>query len=115
MARITPAEAQGVIDNNPQTGNPYGRGNWTVTFGPDKLGSKQTELEIYRAALKGPAGSVFQVYRNQTFVSAAPRGDINEYDPNQPIEVSGSDTIYFYFNSSQSPAPYVTLFLREPR
>lgn len=114
-SRLAPAEKQGVIDHNPATGNPYGPGNWTVAFTPQDLGSKQTELEIYRAALKGPVGSQFQMYRNSTFISAAPRGDINEFDPTQPIEVSGSDTIFLYFNTGASPAPYVTLLLREPR
>lgn len=110
-----PVEGKGEIDDNPQTGNPYGPGNWTITFTPQQLGSKQTLLEIYHGALKGPAGSQFQMYRNSTFISASPRGDINEYDPSQPIPVTGSDTIYFYFNTGVTPAPYVTLSLRPRR
>lgn len=92
--------------------NPLLSGGWVVTFAPADLGI-QVPFEVYHAALSGPPASAFQVYLDTTFYSYAPRGDINEWDPTQPMHVNPGQTISFYWNVSSGTAPMVAIFCRE--
>lgn len=92
--------------------NPLLAGGWTVTFAPADLGIS-IPFEVYHAALSGPSASAFQVYLDTAFYSYAPRGDINEWDPTQPMHVNPGQTLYFYWNVSSGTAPRVSIFCRE--
>lgn len=99
--------AQGAVDKM----NLFGAGNWTVTFTPQII-NVQVACEVHHIAISGPAGSSFQVYQDTTFYDYVARGDINSFDPSQPMPLNPGQTLYFYWNSALSPAPNVTIFLR---
>lgn len=92
--------------------NPLGAGLWTVAFTPQVF-SISVPFEVYHAALSGPPSSTFQVYIDSTFYDYAPRGDINSWDPAQPMIASPGATVYYYWNTSATPQPKVSLFCRE--
>lgn len=93
--------------------NPVLAGGWTVTFAPSDLGIRVAS-EVYHIAVKGPTGSKFEVWIDTTFYDNVKRGDINSWDPNQPMPVDPGDTIFYYYNSAANPAPKITLYFREP-
>lgn len=93
--------------------NPLGAGFWTIKFEPADIGIR-VACEVYHIAIKGPTGSSFDVYLDTTFYDAVARGDKNSWDPAQPMHVSPGDTILFYYNTSNSPAPKATVFFRQP-
>lgn len=92
--------------------NPLGAGFWTVAFTPQVL-SIQVPFEVYHAAISGPSGSNFQVFIESTFYDYVQRGDINSWDPAQPMVVTPGSTIYYYWNTSATPAPTVTISCRQ--
>lgn len=95
--------------------NPFGNGFWVVTFDPATLGVPDARLvEMYHAVVKGPSGSEFFVYIDSRPWSSAQRGDLNEYDPNNPMPFFGGQTIYFYYNVNTTPAPEIWISLRNP-
>lgn len=92
--------------------NPLGAGLWTVAFTPQVL-SIAVPFEVYHAAVAGPPSSNFQVWIDSTFYDYAVRGDINSWDPAQPMVVLPGHTLYYYWNSAAPPVPTVTIFCRE--
>jgi hypothetical protein len=92
--------------------NPLGAGFWTVVFTPRDL-AIGVNYEVYHAAISGPANSNFQVWIDSTFYDYAVRGDINSWDPAQPMAVQPGNSLYYYWNTSATPVPKVTLFCRE--
>lgn len=95
--------------------NPFGNGFWVVAFDPATLAVPDARLvEMYHAVMTGPPGSEFQVYVDTRPWSTAARGDLNEYDPNNPMPFYGGQTLYFYFNTSVTPAPVIWISLRSP-
>ncbi len=95
--------------------NPYLAGGWAVQFTPNDL-RIQNPFEIFHIAVQGPnlASCNLQVYLDTTFYSATVRGDINDYDPNQPIPVRPGQTVSFYWNTTVAPAPTVSIFCQQP-
>lgn len=91
--------------------NPVLAGGWTITFRPADL--PRVEAEVYHIAVQGPSNSQFQVWIDTTFYDNVVRGDINSWDPSQPMHVRPGDTILFYYNTAATPAPKATIFLRE--
>lgn len=112
MGDLGHRDGTGVIGTD--ASSPFGVGKWNVIFDPQDLAVSTGDFEVYHIALKGPTGSQFQVYIDRTFYDANNHGDLNSWDPNQPMGVKGGQTIYFYFNSSATPAPAITIYLREP-
>lgn len=107
------ASPPAVIDN---TGlNPYGDGFWSVTYDTNVLGQGSNDFEIYHLALKGPSTAALQVYVNQTFYEATPRGDLNSWDANHPLYMIGGQELIFYWNTNATPAPKVTIWMRTPQ
>jgi hypothetical protein len=102
-----PRSAYGVADSN----NILGAGNWTVTFDQALIGV-QVQCEVHHIAIAGPSGSSFQVYIDNTFYDYVARGDINSWDPSQPMLINPGQTLYFYWNSAVNPAPKVSIYLR---
>lgn len=109
MANLGNRQATGKLDAN----NKVLAGGWTVQFTPQDLNIQQ-HFEIYHIAVRGPVGSTFQVYQDTTFYDAVPRGDLNSWDPSQPMHVQPGRTLYFYYDSVLSPAPQITIYCREP-
>lgn len=108
MPSLGKRKKTGAIDNQ----NPVKAGGWTIVFDPAFLGI-QVPFEVYHAAVRGPAGSQFEVWIDDTFYSASIRGDRNEWDPSQPMHVTPGETIFFYYNTANGPAPTVAIFCRE--
>lgn len=95
--------------------NPYLAGGWAVQFTPQDT-RIQEAFEIFHIAVQGPAAPScsLQLWLDTTFYSTTVRGDINDYDPNQPIYVRSGQTVNFYWNTTVNPAPMVTIFCRQP-
>lgn len=91
--------------------NPLGANFWTVTFDPAYL-AVRVDAEVYHMAVSGPAASSFQVYLDTAFYDYVSRGDINSWDPSQPLHIRPGQSMYFYWNTNASPAPKVSMFLR---
>lgn len=94
---------------NPQ--NPVFAGGWTVSFTPSDFCVRETGFAIYHMALKGPSGSTFEMWLDDTFYSAA-LGEINDNDLNQVISVDSGNVLNFHWNTAAGVAPYVTVHLR---
>lgn len=94
--------------------NPFGNGFWAVTFTPAIFAVAAGDFEIYHMTLRGPSNSQFQVYINSTFYSTSVRGDLNEWDPNQPLYMLGGQNLIFYWNSVGTPNPKVQVWCRTP-
>lgn len=92
--------------------NPYGNGFWCVRFTPTDFGFNTQIFEVYHIYLQGPINSQFRVYTDMTPYSAAARGDINEWDPNNPLTLHGGQELSFYWNSLATPSPLVVLSCR---
>jgi hypothetical protein len=92
--------------------NPYGPGNWMITFGPEDLGFSVGQAEVYQASIDGPIGSSFQIWRNLRLWNTVAQGWANNYDPTQPMLLRSGDTVTFYWNSTGSPTPTAGLWLR---
>jgi hypothetical protein len=93
--------------------NPYVAGAWTVAFTPRVLGYSD-DFEVYHIVVNGPSGSSFKIYIDTTFYDNVQVGDINSWDPSQPMYVTRGRTIFFYYNVTTTPAPSVTIFCRQP-
>lgn len=92
--------------------NPLGANFWTVAFTPAVF-TISVPFEVYHAAVSGPASSNFQVFLDTTFYDYAVRGDINSWDPAQPMAIQPGQTLYYYWNTAAGAAPKVTVFCRE--
>lgn len=94
--------------------NRYVAGGYVVKMGPQELGVTMGEFECYHIAIQGPAGSNFQVYLGDNFYDFVPRGDINSWDPNQPMLLSQQSVVYFYWSvGTGTPVPTVTMYFQE--
>lgn len=88
-------------------------GNWTVEFDPKDVASQQL-AEVYHMTISGPSGSTFTIYRGTQFWDNVARGDINSWDPTQPLPMRPGDSLFFYWSTNVPPAPVVTIWLRQP-
>ena len=94
--------------------NPHRANGWTATFDPQVL-SIPSDFIVYHMALRnGPPGSAMFVYVGDVFYSVAARGDINEWDPSQPMYVQRGQTLHFHWNLGTGSAPVVSIFCRQP-
>lgn len=96
--------------------NPFFAGGWAVQFTPQDVAIRNP-YEIFHIAVQGPnlASCNLQLWLDTIFYSTTPRGDINDYDPNQPIPVIPGQTVNFYWDTVVTPAPIVTIFCQEPK
>jgi len=92
--------------------NPLGAGFWTVAFTPRDL-AIGVPFEVYHAAVSGPPSSKFQVWIDSTFYDHVERGDINSWDPAQPMLVMPGHTLFYYWNTGSGSPPTVTIFCRQ--
>lgn len=95
--------------------NPFFAGGWAVEFTPEDLAIQDRTFEIFHIAVQGPdqASCNLQMYLDTIFYSATVRGDVNDYDPNQPIPVRSGQSINFYWDTAANPAPVVSVFLQQ--
>lgn len=110
MAYLGSFRAVGVLDPL----NPNVAGAWTVTFDPAVIGINAEKFEVYHIAVNGPIGSSFRVFLDTTFYDNVDVGDLNSWDPAQPMHVIKAQTIFFYYNVATGSAPVVTIFCRQP-
>lgn len=96
----------------PDADNPVQAGGWTIAFTPAAIGIR-VNAEVYHIAVQGPPSSQFQVYIDTTFYDNVVRGDINSWDPSQPMFVRPGDTVFLHYNTAGGSAPKATLFFRE--
>lgn len=107
MAQLGKLTQQGKINPN----NPVFPGGWTVTF--ERSDTPRQQYEVWHSAIQGPPASTFQVYLDDTFFDNVVRGDINAYDPAQPMLVGPDTNIYFHWSTATGDPPIGTLFFRE--
>lgn len=108
MSDLGSRQATGFADPD----NRLGAGQWTVRFDPGVF-DIPIDFEIYHIALMGPPASTFQVFIDSVFYDNVAHGDVNSWDPNQPMFVHSGSTVFFYFSTAASPAPLITVFCRE--
>ena len=96
--------------------NPFSAGGWAVSFTPQDLAIRNA-FEIFHIAVQGPnlASCNLQLWLDTIFYSTTVRGDVNDYDPNQPIPVMPGQTVNLYWDTTTAPAPTVTIFCQEPK
>lgn len=94
------------------TGN--NTGNWTVTFTPADMNVQVSSFEVYKIVISGAPGSTFNVFVDINQWDTSVRGDINSWDPNQPLLVSPGQSLYFYWSDpiTDGTPPEVTIWLR---
>lgn len=111
-----PIGASDPVSGKVDPSNRYIPGAYTVTVGPQQIGvaAGYGNFECYHIAIQGPAGSTFQVYIGNDFYDFVPRGDINSWDPSQPMQLVSGQTVYFYWSvGTGAPIPIVQMFFRE--
>lgn len=107
MASLGKLTLSGSLNPN----NPVTAGAWTITFSRSQ--TPRIHFEVWHAAIKGPANSTFQVFLDDTFFDNVVRGDINSFDPAQPMIVGPDTDILFHWSVATGTAPTGTLFFRE--
>lgn len=98
--------------------NFYSPGSYTVKVGPQQIGvaAGVGNFECYHIAIQGPPGSSFQIYIGDKFYDFVENGDINSWDPAQPMKLVAGNTVYFFWNvSSGEPIPTVTMYFQTAR
>lgn len=92
----------------------FNAGKYTVTFDPATIGISAPLFDCYRIVINGPAGSAFQIYIGARFYDNVTPGDVNSWDPNQPMHLMSGDTVYFHWNTGTGTVPTVTMWFQEP-
>ena|SRR5690242_11571026 len=94
------------------TGN--NKGNWTVTFDPSDLTTNVAYFEIYHIVISGAANSTMTWFVDNKQWEVTVAGDVNSWDPNQPLLMVPGQSLYFYWSDpvTDNTPPTVTLWLR---
>lgn len=89
-------------------------GNWTVAFTTDVLACNVPQYEIYKMVVQGAPGTTFTVFVENKLWSVSVYGEMNEWDPNEPLILNSGQSLYFYYSDpvSDNIPPVVTLWLR---
>lgn len=96
-------------------GNP---GNWTAIIDQSVINSTVPVIELYHMYISAPTlvgqSTTAQVKLNSAFWDATLIGQLNSWDPAQPMLLTPGDTIYVEFNvpTSTTPAPIVVCWFR---
>lgn len=92
-------------------------GNWTVILGPADIAISLPEFDCYRIVIAGgPPGSTFQVYVNNKLYDSVAPGDVNSWDPNNPMKLSNGDTVSFFWNvGTANYQPTVWMYFEQPK
>ena len=94
------------------TGN--NKGNWTVVFTPTDLATNIAYFEIYHAVISGAPGSTMTWFVDNKQWETTAAGDINSWDPNQPLLMIPGQNLYFYWSDpvTDNTPPTVTIWMR---
>jgi hypothetical protein len=92
----------------------FNAGNWTVKFDASLMGISLSRFECYHIVISGPAGSSFRIFIDNKIYDNVSPGDVNSWDPNQPMKLTQGNTVYFYWNTGAGTPPTVTLYFQEP-
>lgn len=107
-----PLGSRGPLQGQPDTtGNNLG--NWTVTFDPAAIAVNQNPFIVYKIVVQGAPGSTFTVFVDNRQWDAVQVGQINSWDPNQPLLMQPGQTLFFYYSDpiSDGTPPTVTIWL----
>lgn len=102
-------KARGVADSS---GN--NKGNWTATFDDALLSVKCPYYECYKIIVHGAPASTFDVFINENEWDTSVAGDVNSWDPNEPMPLRPGEALYFYYSdpTTDGNPPSVTIWLR---
>lgn len=89
-------------------------GKWTVTFDPATIGISEPLFDCYHIVISGPTGSTFTIYIGPRPWDNVSPGDVNSWDPAQPMHLQQGDHVYFYWNTGAGSAPTVTMWFQKP-
>jgi hypothetical protein len=89
-------------------------GNWTAVINSLPQVSYLTQFELYKIVVDGPVGYGLAVYVDNKKWSHTSQGWMNEWDPEQPLQVTSGQTLYFFFQAptTATPVPTVTCWFR---
>lgn len=93
-------------------------GNWTVVLPPNVINIQNPQFELFHMFIKSPqlpnAQTTAEVLWNTYFWDATLIGQLNSWDPAQPMPMTPGDTISVLFNvpTSMTPAPMITCYFR---
>lgn len=93
-------------------------GNWTAVLNDTIINVTVSEYEMYHMYIKSPllvgVQTTAQVLLNNYFWDATLVGQLNSWDPSQPMLMQPGDVLYVLFNVpvATTPAPTVTCWFR---
>lgn len=86
-------------------------GNWTASFQASDFRIQLPRFLIKHISLLGPSGSSCRVYIDTTYFDATIRGDLNSWDPAQPLALHAGQAVYFYWDKATTGTiPQVSVF-----
>lgn len=88
--------------------NRFVPGAWTATYTEADFRIQQ-RFELRHMSVSGPAGSALQVWVDTIFIDTTPRGDLNSWDPAQPLPMIPGQQLFFYWNTPAGTAPIVNV------
>jgi hypothetical protein len=106
------------LGNRTVTGGPdstgFNSGNWTVVFDPNALNINVPIYECYQITVTGAPGSTFTVFVDLQQWSQSNNGQLNAWDPSQPLYLRPGQTVYFYYSDPDTDGipPVVTMWFR---
>lgn len=92
----------------------FNAGKWVVKFDPPTIGISLPLFDCYHIVISGPAGSAFRIFIDSHFYDNVSPGDVNSWDPNQPMHLQSGNVVWFYWNTGAGTAPTVTMYFQEP-
>lgn len=106
---LGPRVGKGIKDitgNNPN--------KWTVTFDPAALSVRVPYFEVYKVVISGAPSSTMNWYVDNYIWETTVAGDVNAWDPAQPLLLTQGKTMYFYWSDLASDLlpPTVTIWMR---
>lgn len=93
-------------------------GNYTAVFDQTVMSINVPEFELYHMFITAPTltgqSTTAQIKLNQAFWDATLIGQLNSWDPSQPMILTPGDTISILFNvpTTNATAPTVTCWFR---
>lgn len=93
-------------------------GKFTAVVDQSVINSTVSVIEMYHMYIEAPTltgqATTAKVLLNTQFWDATLIGQLNSWDPSQPMLIQPGDTIYVLFNVpiSTTPAPIVTCWFR---
>lgn len=88
-------------------------GVWAVQMDTSLINIQISFFELYHLVITGPAGSSMQWFVNNIPYESTPHGDLDSWNPPQPLELTPNDTLQFVWsNANGTVPPTVTAYFR---